>query len=159
MKIREFTAKTTEEAIDAGLAELGVTLSDVRVDVLQEGAKGLFGLFGSKPARVRLTVMEDEKEDDQGLSDLLGSFTITEPAPRKKSAPKQERKSAPEGEKSAKDKENDKESDKEKPAKKPPPSSIPNSAGRKTKSSTHSAKITTAFRRCARWCPTRAGRR
>ena len=119
MKIREFTAKTTEEAIDAGLAELGVTLSDVRVDVLQEGAKGLFGLFGSKPARVRLTVMEDEKEDDQGLSDLLGSFSINEPAPRKKNAPKQERKSAPEGEKSAKDKENDKEADKEKAAKKP----------------------------------------
>ena len=124
MKIREFTAKTTEEAIDAGLAELGVTLSDVRVDVLQEGAKGLFGLFGSKPARVRLTVMEDEKEDDQGLSDLLGSFSITEPAPRKKNAPKQERKSAPEGEKSAQTKEENKEKpaqqDKPKKAEKAP---------------------------------------
>ena len=48
------------------------------MDVLQEGAKGLFGLFGSKPACVRLTVMEDEREDDHGLSDLLGSFSLNE---------------------------------------------------------------------------------
>ncbi len=73
MRIKEFTGKTTQEAIDNGLAELGVTIADVHVDVLQEGAKGLFGLFGSKPACVRLTVMEDEREDDHGLSDLLGS--------------------------------------------------------------------------------------
>ena len=46
MKIKEFTGKTTKEAIDNGLAELGVTIADVHVDVLQEGAKGLFGLFG-----------------------------------------------------------------------------------------------------------------
>ena len=84
MKIKEFTGKTTQEAIDTGLAELGVTIADVHVDVLQEGAKGLFGLFGSKPARVRLTVMEEEREDDQGLSDLLGSFSLNEPQQRKK---------------------------------------------------------------------------
>ena len=86
MRIKEFTGKTTQEAIDNGLAELGVTSADVHVDVLQEGAKGLFGLFGSKPACVRLTVMEDEREDDHGLSDLLGSFSLNEQ--KKKSAPK-----------------------------------------------------------------------
>ena len=85
MRSQEFTGKTTQEAIDAGLAALGVTIADVHVDVIQEGAKGLFGLFGSKPARVRLTVMEDEKEDD-GLSDLLSSFSLNEP--RKKPAAK-----------------------------------------------------------------------
>ena len=71
MRSQEFTGKTTQEAIDAGLAALGVTIADVHVDVIQEGAKGLFGLFGSKPACVRLTVMEEEKEDDHGLGDLL----------------------------------------------------------------------------------------
>lgn len=86
MRIKEFTGKTTQEAIDNGLAELGVTIADVHVDVLQEGAKGLFGLFGSKPACVRLTVMEDEREDDHGLSDLLGSFSLNEQ--KKKSATK-----------------------------------------------------------------------
>lgn len=103
MKIKEFTGKTMKEAIDNGLAELGVTIADVHVDVLQEGAKGLFGLFGSKPACVRLTVMDDEREDDHGLSDLLGSFSLSDqkkksaakpaapkPAPAKPAAPKAE---------------------------------------------------------------------
>ncbi|MBQ8620204.1 MAG: protein jag [Clostridia bacterium] len=93
MRSQEFTGKTTQEAIDAGLAALGVTIADVHVDVIQEGAKGLFGLFGSKPACVRLTVMEDEKEDDHGLSDLLSSFSLNEPQ-RKKQAPKAEKKPA-----------------------------------------------------------------
>ena len=99
MRIQEFTGKTTQEAIDAGLAALGVTIADVHVDVLQEGAKGLFGLFGSKPARVRITVMEDEKEDDQGLSDLLGSFSLSDPNAKKQATPKQEKKSTPKAEK------------------------------------------------------------
>lgn len=84
MRSQEFTGKTTQEAIDTGLAALGVTIADVHVDVIQEGAKGLFGLFGSKPACVRLTVMEDEQEDDHGLSDLLGSFSLSDPAARRK---------------------------------------------------------------------------
>ena len=83
MKIQEFTGKTTQEAIDNGLAELGVTIADVHVDVLQEGAKGLFGLFGSKPARVRLTIMEEEREDDHGLSDLIGSLSLNDQAKKK----------------------------------------------------------------------------
>ena len=93
MRSQEFTGKTTQEAIDAGLAALGVTIADVHVDVIQEGAKGLFGLFGSKPALVRITVMEEEREDDHGLSDLLGSFSLNEQQPQRKmkpAAPKQE---------------------------------------------------------------------
>ena len=53
MTTKEFTAKTTEEAISEGLRVLGCTLSDVKVEVLEEGSKGLFGLFGSRPAKVR----------------------------------------------------------------------------------------------------------
>ena len=110
MRSQEFTGKTTQEAIDAGLSALGVTIADVHVDVLEEGAKGLFGLFGSKPARVRLTVMEEEKEDDHGLSDLLGSFSLggdtqtrkkpakPEVKPEPKPAPKPEVKPAPKAE-------------------------------------------------------------
>ena len=95
MRSQEFTGKTTQEAIDAGLAALGVTIADVHVDVIQEGAKGLFGLFGSKPACVRLTVMEEEKEDDHGLGDLLSSFSLNEPRKKpaqKPAAPKPEKK-------------------------------------------------------------------
>ncbi len=64
MKTYEFTARTTEEAISAGLEQLGLSISDVVVDVLEEGSKGLFGLFGSRPAKIRLTVKEDETSSE-----------------------------------------------------------------------------------------------
>ena len=98
MRSQEFTGKTTQEAIDAGLAAFGVTIADVHVDVLQEGAKGLFGLFGSKPALVRITVMEEEREDDHGLSDLLGSFSLNEQQPQRKKKPAASKQEAPKAE-------------------------------------------------------------
>ena len=64
MKSIEMTAKTTEDAISAGLEQLGVSLSDVKVEILEEGSKGLFGLFGSRPAKVRLTLTEENTEDE-----------------------------------------------------------------------------------------------
>ena len=51
-----YKTRTKEEAIELGLQELGVSIGDVDVRVLEEGSKGLFGLFGSRPAKVLLTV-------------------------------------------------------------------------------------------------------
>ena len=64
MKTYEFTARTTEEAISTGLESLGLSISEVKVDIIEEGSKGLFGLFGSRPAKIRLTVKEDENADE-----------------------------------------------------------------------------------------------
>lgn len=58
MKSHEVSARTIEEAISQGLEQLGASISDVTVDILEEGSKGLFGLFGSRPAKVRLTLKE-----------------------------------------------------------------------------------------------------
>ena len=60
-KTFEATGKTREEAIDAGLAELNLTIGEVTVEDIEEGSKGLFGLFGSRPWRVRVTAIEEEK--------------------------------------------------------------------------------------------------
>ena len=68
MKQYEFTARTESEAIEQGLQELGVSIADVDVQVVEEGSKGLFGLFGSRPVKVRLT-LKDAEEDP--LADLL----------------------------------------------------------------------------------------
>ena len=51
----EKIAPTVEEAINEGLTELNLTESDVDVEVLDSGSRGLFGV-GSRQARVRLTV-------------------------------------------------------------------------------------------------------
>ena len=69
MKQYEASAKTVEEAIELGLQELGVSIGDVDVRVLEEGSKGLFGLFGSRPAKVLLTVKAAEEDP---LGDLIG---------------------------------------------------------------------------------------
>lgn len=52
----ETTGDTVEEAIEAGLQELGVRPSDVIVEVLEEPIMGIMGL-ASRPARVRLEVL------------------------------------------------------------------------------------------------------
>jgi spoIIIJ-associated protein len=51
----EITASSVEEAIETGLAQLGLTKEEVEITILDEGTKGLFGL-GSREALVRLTV-------------------------------------------------------------------------------------------------------
>lgn len=52
----EKSGKTVEEAIEYALTELNTTRDHVDVEVLEEPSKGLFGLFGSKPARVKVTL-------------------------------------------------------------------------------------------------------
>ena len=89
MKSYESSAKTIEEAISAGLEKLGASISDVTIDVLEEGSKGLFGLFGSRQAKVRLTLKEEEVDPLAGLTDEPKA----KPAPqREKVQPKQEAK-------------------------------------------------------------------
>ena len=50
MKSFEASGRTVEEAISAGLQENGLSIGDVNVEILEEGSKGLFGLFGSSQA-------------------------------------------------------------------------------------------------------------
>ena len=79
MKTYESSARTIEEAISAGLEVLGASISDVTVDIIDEGSKGLFGLFGSRLAKVRLTVNEQE-EVIEDIEDAPTEYTSGESA-------------------------------------------------------------------------------
>jgi spoIIIJ-associated protein len=50
----EVSGKSVDEAIEKGLAELGLTRDAVDVEILSEGSRGLLGMGGGE-ARVRLT--------------------------------------------------------------------------------------------------------
>jgi spoIIIJ-associated protein len=53
MKSIEFTGRTEDEAVEAGLAELGLTRDDVSVEIVERAKAGFLGI-GSTPATVRL---------------------------------------------------------------------------------------------------------
>ena len=57
MRSMEFSGRTVDEAIFAGLTEMGVTIDEVEIETLQSESKGIFGL-GAKQAVVRLTERE-----------------------------------------------------------------------------------------------------
>jgi spoIIIJ-associated protein len=53
----EIEGKTVEEAIKKALNELKLPRDKVKIEVLSEEEKGLFGMPGAKPAKVRVTVI------------------------------------------------------------------------------------------------------
>lgn len=120
MKQYEFSARTVDEAVEAGLQELGVSIADVEVQVIEEGSKGLFGLFGSRPVKVRLT-LKDTEEDP--LADLLEEKKTEKKAEKKTAADKkQEKKPEPKPEKKQEQKAEKKPApEKKKTEKKPEP--------------------------------------
>ena len=90
----EISAKTREEAVEQALQQLDASISDVDIEVLDEGSKGLFGLFGSRLAKVRVTLKGTSSaaaEDELDIMSLL-SDKKPEKAPRAES----ERKPKPE---------------------------------------------------------------
>ncbi|MDB4866337.1 MAG: protein jag [Cohnella sp.] len=57
------SGKTVEEAVRNGLSQLGVGEDRVRVTVLEQPVKRLFGLIGAKQARVELELLPDAMEE------------------------------------------------------------------------------------------------
>ena len=69
----EMTGKTVEEAVEAALTELHTTKENVDVEILEEPKDGLFGLFGGRKARIKVTVKNapaDEKAAEQSEKSL-----------------------------------------------------------------------------------------
>lgn len=71
MKLKELesTGKNISEAINTGLKLLKCTKDEVEIKILDEGSSGLFGLMGSKPARVLLTLKN-------GIAEIKNTETI-----------------------------------------------------------------------------------
>ncbi|RYG73387.1 protein jag [Lentibacillus lipolyticus] len=63
--MREITAsgQTVEEAVQSALEQLDTTRDQVEVDIVDEGKRGILGIFGSKQAIVNVSMAADPVED------------------------------------------------------------------------------------------------
>jgi len=76
---KEYIGRTVDEAIEVGLTELQLKREDVDVLVLDEGSRGVLGIFGAKMARVMLVV-----------PDSMESFTLEQWEEEEKEEAKEE---------------------------------------------------------------------
>lgn len=57
------TGQNVEAAVESALAQLQTTRDRIEIEVLDEGKKGLFGIFGSRQAEVVVTLVPDPVEE------------------------------------------------------------------------------------------------
>ncbi len=62
MKFVEKSAKTVDEAIQLALDELKANREQVEVEITEQPAKGIFGIIGTRMAKVKVTLKEVIKE-------------------------------------------------------------------------------------------------
>jgi spoIIIJ-associated protein len=83
METYEFEGKTTEEAIENASRELDLPVEELQIDIIEPGSAGIFGLVGSKKAKIKVTVKKEgsaegsteastEASPDVGSDDEIG---------------------------------------------------------------------------------------
>ncbi|MCU9593869.1 protein jag [Caldibacillus thermolactis] len=63
MKEITATGQTVNEAIESALKELHITKNQASISIVDEGKKGILGIFGSRPAIVKVKVNIDPIEE------------------------------------------------------------------------------------------------
>ncbi|WP_096156171.1 MULTISPECIES: RNA-binding cell elongation regulator Jag/EloR [Bacillus] len=77
--MREITAtgQSVEEAVHSALTQLNTTRDRAEITIVEEGKKGLFGIFGAKPAIVKVTLKpQPEEEAVKFLQSVLNEMNI-----------------------------------------------------------------------------------
>jgi spoIIIJ-associated protein len=78
----EISAPDVENAIAQGLSQLNLMRAEVKIEIIEEGSKGVLGI-GTKPARVRLTPYSELEATDKASEPVV----IAEPLPVNKVSP------------------------------------------------------------------------
>jgi len=58
-KCIEIEGGTVEEAVKKALEKLHISRDKVKIEILSEEKKGLFGMPGAKPAKVKVSIKEN----------------------------------------------------------------------------------------------------
>ena len=78
--VREITAsgQTVEEAVQSALEQLNTTKDQVEIDIIDEGKKGVLGIFGSKRAVVKVTIAKNPiKETEKLIKEIAGNMNLS----------------------------------------------------------------------------------
>ena len=63
MEFKEFTGKTVDDALTNATVSLGVTSSEIKYEVIEEGSNGFLGI-GSKDALIKVVISANEDPKD-----------------------------------------------------------------------------------------------
>ncbi|MCP8971214.1 RNA-binding cell elongation regulator Jag/EloR [Ectobacillus ponti] len=76
----EITAKgqTVDEAVQSALQQLGAVREQVDIQVLDQGKKGFLGLFGARPAVVKVALKGQQEEKEEQQESLREAEAIVE---------------------------------------------------------------------------------
>ncbi len=84
MKSVKMKGKNVDEAVEAGLAVLGIKKEDAIVRVINEGKAGMMGILGGEEAEVEVVAKEgaaeEARESLQNILDKMGLLAIAEVA-------------------------------------------------------------------------------
>lgn len=76
MKQVTASGQTMKDAVDSALVQLNTTEDRVHIEVIEEGKKGMWGLFGSKRAIVKVIVKENPVEKASNyLREIASAFS------------------------------------------------------------------------------------
>ena len=78
MVSHEFEGKTTEEAIQNASKQLNIPAEELDIEIIEPGSAGIFGLVGSKKARVRVIIDTEDDDSEDLLEEEEISFEETE---------------------------------------------------------------------------------
>ncbi|WP_188455401.1 RNA-binding cell elongation regulator Jag/EloR [Virgibacillus oceani] len=77
--MREITAsgQTVEEAVQSALEQLNTTRDHVEIDIIDEGKKGLLGVFGSKRAVVKVKLTKNQiQQAEKYLTEVVNNMQV-----------------------------------------------------------------------------------
>lgn len=69
----EVTGKTVEKALEKGLSALKCRIDEVEIKILDQGQKGVLGIFGAREARIKLT----RKKSSGGVEEIVDGIART----------------------------------------------------------------------------------
>ena len=76
MKQVTASGQTMDDAIESALQQLNATRDQVEIDIIDEGKKGMFGIFGAKRSIVQVTIKQDPVEQaEKYLAEILQAFS------------------------------------------------------------------------------------